>query len=502
MYSLPVTGEMKDGETSGQVRSALQGPFVGRRRGSLQPPKPVTYLTIDEIIFEITKHYVGLDEDGLERAFGALEAAGVRSILGHVHGLGGNSGSAGQRTLSGGRSKQSESSPARGTEADADVEMGSGDGLACHIEEGDVGRVEGGFVVPERKGDGPAGAKGKCRQSAATAAMAAIGGSAGGTLAAVRWRHFQNWLEGLSGGKISGKVVVNFAVAAMLAAMLRWRQSWRQNWRQNWRQCWRQCWRRWRQCGGSVCAVVKVHCLWSATEYYIVPIEESGFADVVSERCMLAAVWRQSGGTQNSRFATILVVVLASYDDRPGLHRPVDLSSGQMSRWLFNYFNSSGEDDLVPYFNQDASGGGVTRRQCDRTAAKSAARVAAVGVTLAALAALLPCPTSEAVMSAQNFQSHLAWDACPCCCLWRRRPMLSLVSCSFSFLALSEAANFFFSTISFFPIASSCACLANTGDFGEGDESDWDLGGDVGAEGSATFPIISRCRCYRSTASE
>ncbi|KAJ7762997.1 hypothetical protein B0H16DRAFT_1455430 [Mycena metata] len=87
----------------------------------------------------------GLDEDRLERAFGAPEAAGGRSILWRIHGLEENSGSADQRTLRRGGSKQSELTQPRETGANADVdvdpETGSTDGAAHHVEGGEIFNV-------------------------------------------------------------------------------------------------------------------------------------------------------------------------------------------------------------------------------------------------------------------------------------------------------------------------------------------------------------------------
>ncbi|KAJ7019187.1 hypothetical protein C8F04DRAFT_1197971 [Mycena alexandri] len=127
-------------------------------------------------------------------------------------------------------------------------------------------------------------AKGKCRQSAATAAMAAIGGSAGGTVAAVRWQHFQktewrqNWRQG--GGKFCGGG--NVAVAAKLAAKL-------------------------------AAVLASLAAMLAAVLASLAAVLAAVHGDsvtcwrhfsrlatsVVSERCMLAAVWQQSGGTQN-----------------------------------------------------------------------------------------------------------------------------------------------------------------------------------------------------------
>ncbi|KAJ7693506.1 hypothetical protein B0H16DRAFT_1486044 [Mycena metata] len=264
-------------------------------------------------------------------------------------------------------------------------------------------------------------AKGKCRQSAATAAMAAIGGSAGGTLAAVRWRHFlKSSMQGsccvgpcenreliiLSGGKVGGKIggKVCGGGNVAVAAMLRWRQccgggkvggSAGGSAGQCWRRCGNAC-----VAGGNAGVAggnVGGSAWWQCDMLVaLFPLSNSGSLRAVGVGGSLAAVWRHSipqrwRWRQFGGFVSIVKTHLRKSSSASPQNLDVALVIQIISTTSTQMSYSSEEDDLVPYFNQDVSmgliemdeyqfsGGGMTRRQCDRTAAKSAARVAATG---------------------------------------------------------------------------------------------------------------------------
>ncbi|KAJ7749953.1 hypothetical protein B0H16DRAFT_1460975 [Mycena metata] len=123
-----------------------------------------------------------------------------------------------------------------------------------------------------------------------------------------------------------------------------------------------------------------------------------GTTAAVSERCMLAAVWQQSGGAQNSSHLNHYVYIndrraICHYSGVPAKHPRLDDDEDAPApkrrgvtrllrpRGLAGPQNAQAvavpAEEIVA--SGKVSGNGVTRRQCDRTAAKSAARVAATG---------------------------------------------------------------------------------------------------------------------------